>query len=241
MKTSRLIYVFLLLSVLSFGQSLREQMDAVQRAAAPLTAKRTENTKVLAALNQTKDDLSFGVAAFQKSATKYAADIADYTIDLGAYSPAAAEVNLALDAHNANVCQKTQYNSCGAYDAEAQRLNSRRDYLLIVKAGLDQRKGFLDTTLVQLKELQAILIEKAEKYTEDAKAFNAQNDDNEAKIVALKARYDAIIAQLKPCLDKLPPNPSDEQMHEVCGQLWDGNRTDLNPVINQGTGGASHN
>ena len=77
--------------------------------------------------------------------------------------------------------------------------------------------------------------DKTDKYIADEKAFNDENDENEAKLVAISARYVALTAKMKPCLDKLPANPTDEMLHETCGQLWDGNSIHTNPV-NQGTG-----
>src|SRR5277367_56653 len=115
------------------GQSVKDQLAALQQEAAPLLATREANKKTLATMEQTKSDIEFGDSALGKGAAKYKNDKDAYDIDLGAYAPAADSLNSALAAHNANQCQKSQYNNCSAYEAEASTLNSRRDYLQGVK------------------------------------------------------------------------------------------------------------
>lgn len=232
--------LILFIATVGFGQNLKAQFDALNQEAAPYLAQREANKKTLATLTQTGQDIQMGDDALGKGAAKFKDARAAYDIDLGAYTPAAAELNSALNAHNANRCQKTQYDNCSAYEAEASQLNSRRDYLQGVKNGLDSRKSTLDATLGSLLELQKIMEAKEEKYAADVKAYNAQNEENEAKIDSIAKRWNALKNQLQPCLDKLPPNPTNEMMHEVCGQLWDGNSIHAEPV-NQGTGGITPN
>ncbi len=239
----------LLFAASSFGQpakqaakpSVKQQLAALKEEAAPFLGVREANKKTLETLNQTKSDIDFGSEALNKGAAKYKESKASYDIDLGAYTPAAAELNTALDAHNANRCQKTTSNDCAAYEAEADRLNSRRAYLQTVKDSLDNRKTILDGTLKELRELQSTMQAKFEKYTADAKAYNAQNEENEAKIKALAERWNAITNSLGDCYKKLPDNATDEQVHEACGAAWDGNAVGKAPVKNQGTGGATPN
>lgn len=226
------IAVLLLIATVGFGQSIKDQLAGLQAEAAPLLTKREANKATLADLNKTKDDIDFGYATLTKYVDKYKTDRSAYDIDLGAYTPQAAALNSALDAHNANQCKG---DGCGWYDAEANQLNARRAQLQPVKDSLDSRKQFLDTTLGQLRELQSVMQAKYEKYTADAKAYNAQNDENEAKIQILAQRWQDLLAKLKgnndECFAKIPPacqvNPllddKCEQMHAACGKMFDGN------------------
>lgn len=241
MKRSIVVLVFLSLASLAWGQSLKEQSAALQKEAAPLLAQREVNKKTLAALNQTKDDIDFGVAALTKSVNQYKVDLAAYSVDLGAYTPAAAQVNAELAAHNANRCTTRQGSSaCDGYNAEAERLNARRAWLQTQKDDLDRRKGFLDQTRSKTLELQQIMSDKTVKYTADAKVYNDQNNVNEAKIADLSKRWQTLLASLGDCFKKLPNSATDEMIHEACGERWDGNVK--HPVAhNQGTGGVTSN
>jgi len=220
-------------------QTVKDQLAALTKEVAPLTAQREANKKALATLEQTKSDIESGTEALNKGAAKYKVDLASYNIDLGAYAPAAAEINSALDAHNANRCQKSSSNDCAAYEEEAKRLNSRRDYLQTMKNDLDNRKTIMDGTLSTLRELQSTLQAKQEKFDADAKAYNDQNDANEAKIAPFAAKWKSALESMGECYKKLPANATDEQIHESCGAAWDGNKVTKKLVANQGTGGAT--
>jgi len=233
-----MLMLLVIFSTVSFGQSAKEQLAVLQQQAAPLLAQREENKKTLATLTQTKSDIDFGYEALGKGAAKYKTAKEGYDVDLGAYTPAAASLNSALDAHNANQCQG---NNCGWYNQEANNLNARRDQLQTVKNGLDSRKSTLDATLGSLRELQSVMQAKFEKYTADSKAYNAQNDENEAKIKAIADKWNAVLNGMGDCYKNLPANASDEQVHEACGAAWDGNSVGKPAVVNRGTGGATPN
>jgi chromosome segregation ATPase len=233
----------LLLAVASFGQSVKDQLAAIEQEATPLLAQREANKKTLAQLEQTKSDIQFGYDALTKYADKYKNDKAAYDIDLGGYSPQADALNSAMAAHNSNRCTAPADNPgvCAGYNAEANQLNARRAQLETQKEDLDRRKGYLDTTLGQLRELQSVLQAKFEKYTADANAYNEQNNANEAKIKTLADRWNALLNSMGNCFKNLPPAATDEQIHEACGAAWDGNSVGKPAVVNQGTGGITPN
>ncbi len=220
-------------------QTVKDQLAALSKEAAPLIAQREANRKALAALAQTKSDIDTAYEALDKGTAKYKVDLASYNIDLGAFTPAAAELNSSLEAHNANRCQKSPSNDCAAYEEEAQRLNSRRDYLQTVTNDLDNRKTIMDGTLSTLRELQSTLQAKSEKYTADAKTFLEQNVANEAKIAPFAAKWKSALESMGDCFKKLPAGATDEQIHESCGAAWDGNKIAKKPPVNQTTGGAT--
>ena len=237
MKRRITVVIFIALtSAMSWGQSIKEQLAALKTEAAPYLAKSEENKKALTALNQTYTDINDGVAALTKSVNNYKTDLAAYMVDFAAYNAAVNEHNTATDAHNAHRCSAPQgSNACDWYNQEANRSDVQFNYLNTQKADLNRRQGYLDQTHAKNDELTQILSDKSEKYTSDEKAYNAQNNENEAKLEPLRARWKALMGQLKSCLDKLPPNPTDEMLHDGCGQLWDGNSIHTDPV-NQGTG-----
>lgn len=247
MKRSAAVIFLVLMSATSWGlqqqqqrpingQSIKEQLAALMAEAAPYIAKSEENKKVLTALNQTSDDIMFGVAALTKSVNNYKTDFAAYTVDKAALDKASADYSAALDAHNAHQCIYPQGSSaCDSYNREAAALVARHKYLQSQSDDLNSRGEYLNQTKKKNMELGKILSDKTEKYTSDTKAYNAQNDANNAKLEDIARRILALKAQLKPCLDKLPPNPTDEMLHDKCGQLWDGNTIHSAPV-NKGTG-----
>jgi len=221
----------------SFGQSIKAQLEDIDATAGPLLAKRNENKKAYELLTQTAADIKDGFATLDKYTAKYQSDKTAYDLNLAAYSTAAGELNSALDSHNANRCTAPSDNPgvCAAYNAEADRLNARRAQLQPTKDSLDQTKAFLDTTVGQLRELQSVMQAKYEKFAADAKAYDAQNNENEAKIKALADRWNALMGKLKgnndACFAQIPPacqvNPllddKCEKMHAACGAMFDGN------------------
>jgi chromosome segregation ATPase len=231
------VLILLTLSAVSFGQSIKAQLEDIDATAGPLLAKREENKKAYALLSATAADIKDGFATLDKYSKKYDSDKTAYDLDLAAYAPAAAQLNSALDSHNANRCTAPADNPgvCASYNAEADNLNARRAQLQPTKDKLDRDKQFLDTTLGQLRELQSVMQEKYAKFNADAKEYDAQNNENEAKIKALADRWNALIGKLKgnndACFAQIPPacqvNPilddKCEKMHAACGAMFDGN------------------
>lgn len=219
------------------GLTVKEQLAALAVQATPLSDKRKELQDAVKPLNQTNDDLKSGLETIEKYTNKYKNDKAAYDLDMAAYSGAVDSLTTQMDAHNANRCVEHDHDgSCAAYNEEADRLNARGDQIKQQKGQLDQRLGFLNTTRGQLKELSQVLSDKAEKWAADVKKWNRYNDDNEAKITAIRNRWQELMRGMGSCIDNLPPNATDEDIHEACGAKWDGNAVTKKPLKNQGTG-----
>ena len=214
-------------------KTIKEQLDAMQKEVDPLLAVRAANKKTLEVLKQTKSDLDVSAEALGKAVEKYKADKASYDIDLAAYTPAAASLNAALASHNANRCQKSSGNDCAAYEEEATQLNTRRDYLQTVKNGLDARMAIMESTRLSLLELSKTNRAKFDKLNADAKAYDAQNDPNEAKIAAIAERWKVVVAPLHDCLVKagVVKYATSDQIKKACGEAYDGIPVDKKAVV----------
>ncbi|HLY97645.1 MAG TPA: hypothetical protein VKT33_01120 [Candidatus Angelobacter sp.] len=226
------------------GLTVKEQLATLSVQAAPLSDKRKELQDAVKALNQTDKDIKSGLETIEKYANKYKNDKAAYDLDLAGYSSAFDSLTTQLSAHNGNPCVEHDHDgSCAAYNGEADRLNARGDEIKQQQIQLDQRLDFLNTTRGQLKELSQILSDKTEKWTADVKKWNSDNDDNEAKITAIRNRWQELMSSMGSCLDKLPTNATDEDIHEACGAKWDGNKVTEKPqpFKNKGTGGITPN
>jgi len=224
------------------GPTVKEQLAALAVEATPLSDKRKELQDAVKALDQTNVDIKFGLETIEKYTNKYKNDKAAYDLDMAGYSSAVNSLTIQMNAHNANRCVEHDHDgSCAAYNGEADRLNVRGDQIKQQQIQLDQRLGSLITTRGQLKELSKILSDKTEKWTADVKKWNSDNDDNEAKITAIRNRWQELMSSMGSCLDKLPANATDEDIHEACGAKWDGNNVTKKPLKNQGTGGITPN
>jgi chromosome segregation ATPase len=235
------IAVLLLIATVGFGQSIKDQLAAINNQLAPLVEKRTELQTAVKGLNQTNDDIKDGVATLTKYAAKYKSDKTAYEMEHSAYVDAVNQQNAIVDQHNANRCVAPNgSNACDGYNAEAARINSAASGLAQRKATLDRDYDFLETTRGQLKELSQVLSDKTEKWTADVKKWNDENNDNEAKITDLQRRFQLLVNSLGDCLKQVGPNATNEDIHAACGEKWDGN-TNMTPVRNQGTGGITPN
>ena len=58
------------------------------------------------------------------------------------------------------------------------------------------------------------------KYKEDLAAYDAQNNDNAAKLTAIGMSWATLMNY---CVKNLPANATDEMIHDACGERWDGN------------------
>ncbi|HUX27624.1 MAG TPA: hypothetical protein VMV39_02505, partial [Terracidiphilus sp.] len=177
------VSVLMIVPANAHGQSIKNQMAAINTEAAPFLAVREANRKTFADLSQQLDDINLGNAALAKGATQYKADLAEYQMDIDAFDQAGAAQDKAVDAHNAHKCTYSQgSNACDRYNQEKNRLDAVHQQLIDQQASLASRKANLAATADKFRELQKIISDKTEKYMVAQKAYNAQNEENEAKL-----------------------------------------------------------
>jgi chromosome segregation ATPase len=136
-----------------------------------------------------------------------------------------------------------------AVNAEAARLNALAADLNAVHTPLAEEggrinadKAMVDQQGQNLNNAIAAYKAQAEKYNAWAKKHNDEWNANEAKIARILADLKAAGVQTDNCQNALK-NTGDgalENIHAVCGHMFDGNKNDR-PLTNQGTGGASQN
>jgi chromosome segregation ATPase len=236
------VALVLLFATVGFGQSIKDQIVAINAEAAPLVQKRAELQTAVKAIDQTNDDIKDGVATLHKYAAKLESDKTAYKMEESDYIAAVNQQNAVVDAHNANRCVAPSDNPgvCAAYNAEAARINSAAAGLAQQKAKVDQDYDFVENTRKQLVELSQVLSDKTVKWTSDVKKWNDENNANEEKLTELHRRFQQLVNSLGDCLKQAGENATDETLHAVCGAKWDGN-TNMAPVRNQGTGGITPN
>jgi chromosome segregation ATPase len=136
-----------------------------------------------------------------------------------------------------------------AVNAEAARLNALAADLnaihgpLVEEGGrINADKAMVDQQGQNLNAAIAAYKAQAEKYNAWVKKHNDEWNANEAKIARILTDLKAAGVQTDNCQNALK-NTGDgalENIHAVCGQMFDGNKNDR-PLTNQGTGGASQN
>ena len=146
----------------------------------------------------------------------------------------------ALDAataqHNANRCVAPSDNPgvCNAYNAEANDLNNRASYLTNEAAQENKKADDLNAEKAKLDEIQKNLSADVLEYTAWSKSYNANVDQNQANIKLLVSTLKQVLQSNENC-KKAIGNGTDENMSEICGQLFDGNSTHGGNT-NKGTG-----
>lgn len=221
MKSLRLLPLLLvLLATFASGETLGDQINAIRSQLNQAVAKRPELISATKALAQKKDDLEFGVAAFNKQSTSFEEQS-------NAWQQRADAYRAAVSQHNNNQCTAPADNPgvCSAYNAEAGRLNAQ-------KAALTSEADGLDRTGALLNQLRQTITDETMKWAENVKRLNAEWDDNEANIQRLQEKLTQLQRQYETCRGSIPPdcqvrnvlNDKCEIMHATCGRIFDGNR-----------------
>jgi hypothetical protein len=120
-------------------------------------------------------------------------------------------------------------------NVSAAELTSEGDRVNADKVRIDAQGKVLDDAILAYKTRLATLNAAIERHNHDWM-------DNEAKIARILATLRDAGVQVDNCQNALK-NTGDgalENIHAVCGQMFDGN-TNMRPTVNNGTGGASSN
>jgi hypothetical protein len=185
---------------------------------------------------QKKDAIDLASAAYNKYLPPHNTAVANLNVELGQHNDWAARNQQAQNAHNANVCTAQEGSSaCNWYNTEANNLNNEANRITAEAATLNSRGDFLNAEKGRLDEIQKNLSADTLEYTAWAKSYNADRDQNQANITLLLSTLRQILQSNDNCKQAIASG-SDENMAEVCRQLFDGNRVPTNTNTNQGTG-----
>jgi chromosome segregation ATPase len=206
-----LIALLLFIPAVVSAQTIGDQINAATDELKEAIVKRSELQTAKKSIDQTEDDINFGVAAYKKHKSSYKQDMEKYEQATASYRSAVAQ-------HNEHQCVAPADNpgACAAYNAEANELNTR-------KASLEKEGGSLDTTAKLLEELRSTLANKVDKWAADKKRNNYESSLNEANIESMEKTLAAMRREYEKCKDSIK-NGSLEEMHAICGAPFDGNR-----------------
>jgi chromosome segregation ATPase len=201
------------LSVPAYSQTIGDQFTAGRAQLAVDLAKRSDLATIARpAIEKKYNDLLWEQQQYEKYVTLHNKKAEEHTQHLQAHDAAAAQ-------HNANQCYYPEGNpgACSAYNAESSRLNTEGASLDSERDAINQEKDSLD-------QIRDGITSGSLEYAALAKKFNAEYQDNEDDIARLTKILDGIQQQYQNCVDALKGS-SLEKIHEVCGQMFDGNGT----------------
>jgi len=145
-------------------------------------------------------------------------------VEQGQHNDAVRAQDAATAQHNANRCVAPSDNPgvCNGYNAEANQLNQRADYLSNEAATLNKRADDLNAEKAKLDEIQKNLSADVLEYTTWSKSYNANVAQNQANIALLISTLKQVLKSNDDCKRTIASG-TDENMKEVCSQLFDGN------------------
>jgi hypothetical protein len=163
--------------------------------------------------------------------------VAALNIEEGQHNDAVRDSDANIQRHNDNRCVAPSDNpgACAAYNAEQVQLNNRANYLSNEAAALNKRGDDLNTEKASLDEIQKNLSSDLLEYTAWSKSYNANVAQNQANIALLVSTLKQVLKSNDDC-KKAIASGTDENMAEVCRQLFDGNKVPTDTNTNQGTG-----
>jgi chromosome segregation ATPase len=231
-------------------QPVNTQVAAIVAASTTPAAK---TTAILGLLNTASTINEAQKADFTKhEAKKSAIEMADATltkylpahndavralaVEQGQHNDSVRAQDAATAQHNANRCVAPSDNPgvCSAYNAEADQLNQRAGYLANEAAQENAKADNLNAEKAKLDEIQKNLSADVLEYTAWQKSYNANVTQNQANIALLVSTLKQILKSNDDCKKALASG-TNENMKEVCGQLFDGNAVH-DGKTNQGTG-----
>lgn len=248
-----LILTILALGTLAHADDVQPVNSQVAAIVAASTTPAAKTTAILGLLNTASTINEAEKADFTKhEAKKSAIEMADATlskylpahndavralsVEQGQHNDSVRAQDAATAQHNANRCVAPADNPgvCNAYNAEANQLNQRAGYLANEAAGLNKRADDLNTEKEKLDEIQKNLSSDILEYTAWQKSYNANVTQNQANIALLVSTLKQVLKSNEDC-KKAIAGGTDENMSEICGQLFDGNAIH-DGKTNKGTG-----
>jgi chromosome segregation ATPase len=199
--------------------------DLLQEAANTRASLRAEGANGQAKL----DDLNAQIANFGMAIKRHNAEATQHDAAMDAHDARTAQ-------HNATQCtyEEGHPEQCAGYIAEQRVLDQEANTLDRESDDINREKE----TLTAAGEGLQIEIDDFNKFKDD---FNARNDENEHNIDVLMRVLGMLQHTTAACQDVLQnPKSTPEQIHEACGQGFDGN-DDHAPLTRTGTGCGSSN
>ena len=248
-----LFLAFFALSTFAYAEDVQPVDKQVATIVAGSTTPAAKATAILGLLNTASTINEAQKADFKKmEAKKSAIELADsaltkylpphntavanLAVEQGQHNDSVRALDAATAQHNANRCVAPSDNPgvCNAYNAEANDLNQRASYLTNEAAGLNKRADDLNTEKAKLDEIQKNLSADVLEYTTWSKSYNANVEQNQANIKLLVSALKQVLKSNDDC-KKAIASGTDENMKEVCSQLFDGNASHGGNT-NKGTG-----
>ncbi len=243
MKHIFVMFLMLVFAITAQAQTIEQKMTIILAAPDSTAAKigtvhdllqTAANTR--AALRAEGDTALARLADINKQNAHFTEVVAQHNVLVGAHDAHVAAHDARTAQHNANQCRyyDGHEQDCAAYAAEQNVLNNEAANLDRETAAINQEKATLDAAGQGLQ----MEIDDFNKYKDD---FNSRNETNEHTIDVLMRVLGMLQKTTASCQDVLQnPKSTLEQIHEACGQGFDGNGTQA-PLTRSGTGGASQN
>lgn len=218
MHSFRIVASFVVLSLM-FAVNVRAAPTAIERVAEkqkiiaelePLLEEYKGLEKDEKTLEQRWDDLKWSATQIKKKIDVHEAEFAKHEAESVQY-------NQAVAAHNSR-CTGTFDDHAFVVACNAEMANLNAD-----KARLEQRRGSLNDERSLLNKSIATQTEETEKVFAKHKANAGRMDEIRERANPLIARLKAIDEEVKKCRDAIKSG-SNETMHAVCGEMFDGNK-----------------
>jgi chromosome segregation ATPase len=159
---------------------------------------------------QRNKDLSWGAEQYKRK--------------LGDFESAGRKFDADVATYNRNLADHNR-RCAGAFESQSyvDACNAAARAGAATKAELAQRGDYLNTTGKQLDELRRVTSEESQKVFAKHKANVARMDEVALRHDALLDRLKQIRGEVKKCKDAISSG-SREEMHDVCGEMFDGNK-----------------
>jgi septal ring factor EnvC (AmiA/AmiB activator) len=211
MKTTLCCLFLIFTPTIANAETIGDQLNHAKQQLSTDYDKRAGFVHARSALKSQLDSMNPAVDAYRKNKGRIVEEVNELNVEI-------AETNHEAEVHNSGrpcTFSPDHPDNCTAYDADTRRLEAAR-------AAVKKKAKAIEVEKNQLDAMYQSVTSDAEAWDAAVKKNDNDSNDNEKELGMLKTKLELLQQQFDDCV-RSQRKHGPEKMHEVCGELIDGN------------------